>query len=92
MRTMTGTAVAGGIGILVLVLIATILSVTFATRSAMANNRPILEVLHLIGATHAFIVGNFQRHFLLLGLKGGAIGGGGAVLLFLLCNLLLMLV
>ena len=60
----------------------TVLSVTFATRGAMATNRPIVEVLHYVGATDGFIAGQFQRHFLLLGFKGGAIGGGAAIVLF----------
>ena len=82
MRTMAGTAVGGGIAILALVLAATVLSVTFATRGTMAANRPIIEVLHYVGATDAFIADQFQRHFLVLGFKGGAIGGGAAILLF----------
>jgi cell division transport system permease protein len=60
----------------------TVLSVTFATRGAMATNRPIVEVLHYVGATDGFIAEQFQRHFLLLGFKGGALGGGAAILLF----------
>lgn len=84
MRAMSDSAVVGGIVILLLMVAATILSVTFATRGAMAANRSIVEVLHLIGARDRFIVGQFQRHFLLLGLKGGLIGGGAAILLFLL--------
>ena len=48
----------------------------------MATNRPIIEVLHYVGATDGFIAGQFQRHFLLLGFKGGAIGGGGAIVFF----------
>ena len=76
MRAMANSAVAVGILILMLVLAATVLSVTFATKGAMAANRPIVEVLHLIGAKDGFIAGQFQRHFLLLGIKGGAIGGG----------------
>ncbi|MBI4274442.1 MAG: ABC transporter permease [Rhizobiales bacterium] len=82
MRTMAGTAVIGGAIVLILMLVATVLSVTFATRGAMAANRPIVEVLHFIGARDAFIADQFQRHFLVLGLKGGAIGGGLAILLF----------
>lgn len=82
MRTMAGTAVAGGVAILLLVLVVTVLSVSFATRGAMATNRPIIEVLHYVGATDSFIRGQFRRHFLLLGFKGGAIGGGAAMLLF----------
>jgi cell division transport system permease protein len=82
MRSMSRTAVIGGILILLLVFAATILSVTFATRGAIATNRPVVEVLHFIGAPDSFIAGHFQRHFLWLGLKGGAIGGGAAILLF----------
>jgi cell division transport system permease protein len=82
MRTMAGTAVLVGLAVLGLVVAVTILSVTFATRGAMATNRPIVEVLHYIGATDSFVASQFQHHFLLLGLKGGAIGGGAAILLF----------
>src|SRR5215468_198998 len=46
MRGMAKAAIAGGIGIFCLVLAATVLSVAFATRGAMASNRPIVEVLH----------------------------------------------
>lgn len=84
MRAMANSAVVAGIVILLLMFAATVLSVTFATRGAMAANRTIVEVLHLIGARDQFIVGQFQRHFLLLGLKGGLIGGGAAILLFLI--------
>ena len=88
MRAMAGTAVAVGIGVLLLMFAATILSVTFATRGAMATNKTVIEVLHFVGAKNGFIAGNFQRHFLLLGLQGGAIGGGGAILLFALASML----
>src|SRR5262249_30685269 len=67
--------------------VATVLSVTFATRAAVVTNRPVIEVLHLIGAKDSFIAGHFQRHFLQLGLKGGLIGGGGAIALFALADL-----
>jgi cell division transport system permease protein len=82
MRSMTGATVFAGIGILALVIIATIISVSFATRGAMAANRPIVEVLHFVGAGDRFIADRFFRHFLLLGLEGGMIGGGVAMLLF----------
>jgi cell division transport system permease protein len=82
MRTMAETAVATGMVILALVIAVTVLSVTFATRGAMATNRPTIEVLHYVGATDSFVAGQFQRHFLVLGLKGGAIGGGAAMALF----------
>jgi cell division transport system permease protein len=82
MRTMAGTAVIGCIAVLGLVLAVTVLSVTFATRGTMATNRPIVEVLHYVGATDSFVAGQFQRHFLLLGFRGGALGGGAAILMF----------
>ena len=72
--------------ILLLVIAATMLSVTFATRGAMATNKPVIEVLHFVGAKNGFIAGHFQRHFLLLGLQGGAIGGGVAIVLFALAG------
>lgn len=87
MRTMSRTAVGAGIVILLLVFAATVLSVTFATRGAIASNRPVVEVLHFIGAPDSFIARHFQRHFLWLGLKGGALGGGAAILLFALAEL-----
>jgi cell division transport system permease protein len=82
MRSMTGAIVFAGIGILVLVIIATIISVSFATRGAMAANRPIVEVLHFVGAGDRYIANRFLRHFLRLGLEGGIIGGVAAMLLF----------
>jgi cell division transport system permease protein len=82
MRSMTGATLFAGIGILALVIVATIISVSFATRGAMAANRPIVEVLHFVGAGDRFIANRFLRHFLRLGLEGGVIGGGIAMLGF----------
>lgn len=82
MRSMTNATVLAGIGILALVIIATIISVSFATRGAMAANRPIVEVLHFVGAGDRYIANRFLRHFLRLGLEGGVIGGGAAMLVF----------
>jgi cell division transport system permease protein len=82
MRSMTGATVFAGVGILVLVIAATIISVSFATRGAMAANRPIVEVLHFVGAGDRYIANHFLRHFLRLGLEGGVIGGGAAMLGF----------
>ncbi|MBW7950717.1 MAG: ABC transporter permease [Pseudorhodoplanes sp.] len=88
MRAMANAAVVTGAVILLLVLAAMILSVTFATRGAMASNRPVVEVLHLVGARDGFIAAEFQRHFLVLGFKGGLLGGGAAMALFALAGLL----
>lgn len=82
MRTMTGAIVLAGMGVLALVIAATVISVSFATRGAMAANRPIVEVLHFVGAQDRFIANHFLRHFLRLGLEGGLIGGLAAILVF----------
>jgi cell division transport system permease protein len=87
MRAMTRAVVVLGIGVLLLVLAATVLSLAFATRAAIATNRPVIEVLHLIGAKDSFIARHFQQHFLRLGLQGGLIGSGSAIALFALAEL-----
>jgi len=73
-----------GMAIFALVLCATVLSVSFATRGTVAANRPTVEVLHFVGARDSYIANIFQRYFLEAGCKGGLIGGGIAALLFLL--------
>ncbi len=82
LAVMANTLIVSGVGILTLVLCATVLSVVFATRGAMASNKDIVEVLHLVGAKESFIAREFERHFLRLGLKGGLTGGGLALAAF----------
>lgn len=82
MRSMSSAIVLAGTGVLILVIFATVISVSFATRGAMAANRPIVEVLHFVGAQDRFIANRFFRHFLRLGLEGGVIGGVAAILVF----------
>lgn len=82
MRSMSGATVLAGLGVLALVIVATVISVSFATRGAMAANKPIVEVLHFVGASDRYIADRFFRHFLMLGLQGGLIGGGAAIFVF----------
>ena len=84
---MARTTILVGFGILGLMFAATMLTVIFATRGAMAGNRHIIEVLHFVGAETGFIASQFQRRFLLIGLKGSAIGGALAALSFLILAL-----
>lgn len=83
---MAGTVVVIAFVIFALVMVAMVLAVGFATRGAMAGNREIIEVLHLVGAADGYISRQFQRHFFRLGLRGGLIGGGAAILVFLLSS------
>ncbi|MFZ1815073.1 MAG: ABC transporter permease [Rhizobiaceae bacterium] len=84
LNRMAITLVGFGLGILVLVLTATVLTVVFATRGAMAGNKAIVDVLHFVGADAGFIAGEFQRHFLVLALRGAISGGFAAAIVFVL--------
>jgi cell division transport system permease protein len=82
-RTITRSFALGGLAILVLVGAATTAIIISATRSAMASNREIVEVLHFVGATDRFIAREFERHFLRLGVRAGIVGAIWAMLVFL---------
>ncbi|WP_020181019.1 hypothetical protein [Methylopila sp. M107] len=75
-----------GLVVLLLMLAATVLSVVFATRGAMASNRDIVQVLHFVGARDGYIANQFQRRFLRLGLKGGVAGGAAAIVTFFIAG------
>jgi len=81
LSTVADVIVAVGLSFVGLVLAATALAVAFATRGAMASNREVVEVLHFVGADDDFIARAFGRRFFRLGLKGGLLGGGGALAL-----------
>ena len=69
------SAVAGGaIGALALMLVATGISIVFATRSAIATNAATVEVLNALGAEDRFIVRAFGRRFVGIGVRGAALG------------------
>jgi cell division transport system permease protein len=88
-RTLTHSAALLGIAVLSLVGAATVSVIVSATRSAMASNREIIEVLHYVGAQERFISGEFERHFLGLGVRASLAGALAAGLLFLLLPFLL---
>ncbi len=71
------------IGILALITLTTVAIVVFATRASLAANHESVEVLHLVGAPDEFVANEVQRHFLQLGLRGGASGLAAAVITFL---------
>lgn len=82
-RTVTRSFALGGLAILLLVGAATTAIIVSATKSAMASNREIVEVLHFIGATDRFIAREFEKHFLRLGVRAGIVGALWAMLVFL---------
>lgn len=83
-RTVTRSLALGGLAILALVGAATTAIIISATRSAMASNREIVEVLHFVGATDRFIAREFEKHFLILGIRAGLVGAISAMMVFVL--------
>jgi len=77
---------AGALFVLMIVAMGT--AIGFATRGAMAGAREIVEVLHLVGASDAFIAREFEIHFRGLGLRGALIGGLAAAAFFAAATLL----
>jgi cell division transport system permease protein len=63
-----------GWAVLLLITLATLAIVIFATQAGLQAHREIVEVVHMIGARDVFIASEFQRHFMWLGLRGGLIG------------------
>ncbi len=62
------------LGILLLVVMATICMVIFGTKAGMAENRETIAVMHHLGAKDGMIARAFQDRFMKYGLKGGIIG------------------
>lgn len=85
LSVMANTFIVTGFMFVILVLAATALAVAFATRGAMAGNREVVEVLHLVGAENRYIAREFQKRFLTLGFKGGFYGAVAA------CGLIIIL-
>ena len=63
-----------GWSVLLLIGLATLAIVIFAAQAVLQTHREIVEVVHMIGARDVFIAGEFQNHFLWLGIRGGIIG------------------
>ena len=77
-----------GWSVLLLIAIATLAIIIFATQAGLRTHREIVEVVHMIGARDVFIAKEFQNHFLWLGIRGGAIGLVIAVLTLIGSSLL----
>lgn len=76
--TLARTVQAIAVSIMILIGLATVAIVVFATRAGLAADQHVVEVLHLIGGQDSFIANRFQSHFLRLALRGGLVGTGAA--------------
>ena len=60
--------------ILALIILATVGTIIFTTRTSLAVHQGAIEVLHLIGAQDIYIAAQFAHRAFILGLKGGVLG------------------
>ena len=60
--------------VLVLIVLATVGTVVFTTRTGLTIHRNAIEVLHFIGAQDSYVASQFAGRALILGLKGGVAG------------------
>lgn len=66
-------------GIVLLTALIAIVTVIFAARTGLAVHHHVIELLHIIGARDSYIARQFQYHALTLGLRGGLLGLGLAL-------------
>ncbi|MFT3988540.1 cell division protein FtsX [Aestuariivirga sp.] len=69
--------------VLLLICVSAIAIVIFATRTVLEANRPVVDVLHLVGATDAYVSHQIDRRFLRTGLWAGLIGVALGLVTFL---------
>lgn len=65
--------------LVLLVTAATATTVVLAARGALNTHRPVIEVMHLLGATDGQVAGLFQRRIALDAMFGGLAGLAGAL-------------
>ncbi len=61
-------------GVVGLIALAAVMVIVFATRASLASHGELVALLHIIGARDAFVAGEFQQHFLGIGIRGALIG------------------
>lgn len=88
LSVMSNAIVALAAALFALMIVALSMAIGFATRGAMAGSKEIVEILHFVGATDAFIAKEFQAHFRRLGFRGAFVGVAIAFAFFLAASAL----
>lgn len=81
---LTGTLQFSALVLTSVIVLTTVAAVAGGVRLRMAVHRADVELLHLMGASDDYITRQFQRHTLILALKGGIIGVIAALLILLI--------
>jgi cell division transport system permease protein len=72
-----------GAGVVVFLIgLVAVMTVIFTTRTGLMIHAPIVDLLHVMGATDSYVAGQFQWHAFWLGMRGGFIGLVPALLAF----------
>lgn len=71
------------VAVLVLISLAAVATIVFATRTGLAIHQNVIELLHLMGAQDDYVARQFQFNALWLGLKGGLTGVATAMVTLL---------
>ncbi len=75
-------------GIVLLIGLATVTMITFATRTGLAMHQDTIALLHTFGARDSYIANQFQAHAMRLGFHGGILGTALAVVLLMAAGML----
>ncbi len=87
LRRLARTAQLVALAVVILVGAATLAAEVFAVRTGLAIHSPVVELLHLMGASDQYVARQFQAHIVGLALRGGAVGLGlGLVTLAVLAH------
>ena len=76
------------LAVLVLIGLSAVAMVIFATRAVLQANRPVVELLHLVGARDSYIARQIDGRFLRAGLGSGLMGVGLGLMTFFLLGLI----
>ncbi len=74
LRRLARTAQLVALAVVLLVGAAALAAVVFAVRTGLAIHSPVVELLHIMGASDRYVARQFQAHIVGLALRGGAFG------------------
>lgn len=77
-----GTSLSIAIVLTLLILIAALITTTFATQTSLLIHREVIDLLRLLGATHNYIAQQFQFNTLKQGLIASGLGSGLSFITF----------
>lgn len=62
------------LSLVAMILLSAVAVIIFATRASLENQGELVALMHLIGARNSFVAGEFQKHFLGIGIIGVLLG------------------